>query len=535
MESSSTSLGDEKSLNKRLRELYPSVKEREGYASFPRRWDRNQASNHLDISKDGLSVTFKKHVKVPKEEKETSAVVRANAAIPASCGLYYFEVTIVHGQKGCMGVGLSRKGGLLNRMPGWDTDCYGYHGDDGNFFSACGHGAPYGPKFGTGDVVGCGIDTLMQHIFFTKNGQFLGLVVQSITVTRDLYPTVGLKTAGERLMVNFGQQPFVFDIHKHQKYLMKQKTMKIENLAMPEEMPNILNRIVSSFLATNGAVETLKIFEDITDVEKREDYSFIAKRTEIMKMIMNAENGIKIHTKINTYFPRMLDANPDVHVLIMCLRFIDLACSIKVSPREYRDYAERASTSSLSAPTIRRSDDSDEDMADPKLVKIDKDLFVSREMYVQLGNTDEVDKIKYLINMGRQIMRASNCIKVCAKSREIIELSLATIYSMRKNSDPHPLVEENRQFIANRVYSMLNETGKRKQYSELRGLFYGWEGLHRDMTSKDLQAASYSDAKHLVIDDDVETDNLSEMSSSNSRNDSPKNELDEEMPNLAEC
>lgn len=73
-----------------------------------------------------------------------------------------------------MGIGLSEKSVSLNRLPGWDQTSYGYHGDDGNFFSSSGKGVEYGPTFTTGDVVGCGLNFVTRELFFTKNGQHLG-------------------------------------------------------------------------------------------------------------------------------------------------------------------------------------------------------------------------------------------------------------------------------------------------------------------------------------------------------------------------
>lgn len=143
--------------------------------------------------------------------------MRADAHIPQSIGLYYFEIKVVHGHRGCMGIGLSKEGGDLNRMPGWDPSCYGYHGDDGNFFNSSGNGTPYGPKFGTGDVIGCGIDTMLYQIFFTKNGKHLGIAFSGTEPFEELFPTVGLKTPGEQLQVNFGQKPFLFDFENYSK------------------------------------------------------------------------------------------------------------------------------------------------------------------------------------------------------------------------------------------------------------------------------------------------------------------------------
>jgi hypothetical protein len=116
----------------------------------------------------------------------------------------------------------------LQRLPGWEPDCYAYHGDDGYKFGGVSSGSAYGPKFGTGDIVGCGIDFRTGSIFFTKNGVHNGMLTWSQrwnvnahrypgTAFREvkgdkLYPAVGLKKAGEHIRVNFGQEPFAFDI-----------------------------------------------------------------------------------------------------------------------------------------------------------------------------------------------------------------------------------------------------------------------------------------------------------------------------------
>ena len=58
---------------------------------------------------------------------------------------------------------------------GWEANSYGYHGDDGNVFRCSGSGTPYGPKFTTGDVIGCCINFVDKNCFFTKNGNSLGM------------------------------------------------------------------------------------------------------------------------------------------------------------------------------------------------------------------------------------------------------------------------------------------------------------------------------------------------------------------------
>ena len=59
-------------------------------------------------------------------------------------------------------------------MPGWSIKSWGYHGDDGKLYSYPRKSDEYGPKYGAGDVVGCGFDQASGMIFFTKNGERLG-------------------------------------------------------------------------------------------------------------------------------------------------------------------------------------------------------------------------------------------------------------------------------------------------------------------------------------------------------------------------
>ena len=73
-----------------------------------------------------------------------------------------------------IGVGFSGPKVALTRIPGWEPESYAYHGDDGQCFSNTTSGKPYGPKFGTLDVIGCGINFRTGTAFFTKNGHYLG-------------------------------------------------------------------------------------------------------------------------------------------------------------------------------------------------------------------------------------------------------------------------------------------------------------------------------------------------------------------------
>ena len=98
----------------------------------------------------------------------------------------------------------------LNRLPGWELNSFGYHADDGNCFNQSGTGTSYGPKFTTGDIIGCGLNFSERNAFFTKNGAFLGIAFRDLKGV--FFPTVGMRSVGEIVETNFGQKPFRFDI-----------------------------------------------------------------------------------------------------------------------------------------------------------------------------------------------------------------------------------------------------------------------------------------------------------------------------------
>lgn len=117
----------------------------------------------------------------------------------------------------CVAVGLATKAFELKRLPGWDNDSYGYHGDDGAIFHGRGRQlATYGPSFGAGDTVGCGIDYMSRSIFFTLNGVYQGTAFAGLDLSEGqvLYPTVGIDAA-VNVTFNFGREKFKFDLEAH--------------------------------------------------------------------------------------------------------------------------------------------------------------------------------------------------------------------------------------------------------------------------------------------------------------------------------
>ena len=52
---------------------------------------------------------------------------------------------------------------------------WSYRGDDGKFYHNSKYCKQYGPKFTTGDTIGCCLNFLNNTIFYTKNGMNLGI------------------------------------------------------------------------------------------------------------------------------------------------------------------------------------------------------------------------------------------------------------------------------------------------------------------------------------------------------------------------
>ncbi len=299
------------SLDERLKLLYPMVNEEE--TPLPRCWSVKDKFNFIGLSHNFLRVIYKGYGKTHKD----ASSVRATHPIPASCGLYYFEVKIVSkGRDGYMGVGLSAQNVSMNRLPGWDKQSYGYHGDDGNSFCSSGTGQAYGPTFTTNDVIGCGLNLVENSCFYTKNGHHLGTAFTDMPP--GLYPTVGLQTPGEIVDANFGQEPFVFDIEGEMQELRSRIHRHVENFppaGKHGEWQLLLNKMISSYLVHHGYGATAEAFSKATGQEIEEEWSSIKNRQVIQKLILNGKVGEAIRMT-DQFYPGFLQLQPALHFLL---------------------------------------------------------------------------------------------------------------------------------------------------------------------------------------------------------------------------
>lgn len=162
---------------------------------------------HLDS--DGLGGWSKP---CPEEQHLQASIVKSTKPFKREEKFGYFELHVTNpGELRILTLGLVSEDYPINtKQPGWDTDSYGYHGDDGGCFHNNGAGKAWAERFNIGDVIGCGINFEgVGEIFWTKNGKFLG--VSHIGPRSDAYyPAIGVENNGAIFRVNFGKQPFQF-------------------------------------------------------------------------------------------------------------------------------------------------------------------------------------------------------------------------------------------------------------------------------------------------------------------------------------
>jgi hypothetical protein len=118
----------------------------------------------------------------------------------------------------CVAIGLATEiFDCQSALPGWNSVSFGYHSDNGGLYHGSGRMQKRAGTFGSGDIVGMGVDYVTRGIFVTKNGKFLGfgwddLPFDYLEETR-LYPTVGIDSK-EAVVVNYCgvDRPFQFDL-----------------------------------------------------------------------------------------------------------------------------------------------------------------------------------------------------------------------------------------------------------------------------------------------------------------------------------
>ncbi|KAF2453509.1 hypothetical protein BDY21DRAFT_388112 [Lineolata rhizophorae] len=317
-------------------------------APLPSRWSETDKYSGLEIvDADGLELRY---TPAGKTHSDEAAAVRADHAMPRACGVYYFEVTMLSKSKeGLVGIGFSGPKVPLSRLPGWEPDSWAYHGDDGYVFCCTVSGKNYGPRFGTADVVGCGINFRTGEVFFTKNGNDLGVTFDKVKHDK-LFPSVGMKRPGEHLKVNFGKDPFVFDIDGKMETQKRIIHEDIHNTSVVPLYPPakklgeraLIHELVAQFLAHDGYVETARAFAQEVRQESKAMKDLLGNGSSTGERFLepvedeDAVNRQKIRAAIlegdvdkalaytDQYYPSVLRENENIYFKLRCRKFIEM-------------------------------------------------------------------------------------------------------------------------------------------------------------------------------------------------------------------
>ncbi|KAK9834310.1 hypothetical protein WJX81_005519 [Elliptochloris bilobata] len=294
----------------------------------PLHWDK-QSGGRVNSRWLEVTDTRVKYIGPGSEDKD-AASVRADTPVPPDSSVYYYEVAVINrGRDGFIGIGFATSEVPLDRLPGWDSHSYGYHGDDGCAFKGSGKGNAYGPTFTTGDVVGVLFDRVDCCISFVKNGIDLGVAFADVPLEERLYPCVGLRTPDEEVDANFGASPFVGDFPGMVAECRERLTERVLATPLPGrgKAGSLLGELVFGYLQHHGHWETAAAVgrdvlggavsvsqADIADARSRQAVAEAAAAGRVEEAVDMAEALV----------PGALAAQPAVLFRLHCQRFLEL-------------------------------------------------------------------------------------------------------------------------------------------------------------------------------------------------------------------
>ncbi|KAI9695146.1 MAG: hypothetical protein M1820_008852 [Bogoriella megaspora] len=332
--------GSHKGLAHDIVERAPPFQLDENMPPLPSRWSDTDKDSGLEVTNDGLSVRFTG----PSKTSDEAASIRAEHHMPPECGIYYYEVAISsRAKEALIAVGFSAKKVSLHRLPGWEEQSWAYHSDDGYSFCCTPSGKDYGPKFASGDVIGCGVNFRTGSAFFTKNGINLGTAFKDIRSDK-LYPSIGMKKTHESVHANFGDKPFVFDIDglmRSEKLLIQAEINQAEASSLHKRLDekSLIQDLVAQYLAHDGYVETVRAFAQEVHsesamlnigtnggmrsvIEPQEDMDAI-RRQQIRAAVLEGDIDKAIEFT-STHYPAVLTLNENIYFKLRCQKYVEM-------------------------------------------------------------------------------------------------------------------------------------------------------------------------------------------------------------------
>lgn len=328
--------------------LHEEEKEHENTTSTVERmiWDSKTHLYDVNILKDKLSAVY-----VGKANHQLDfGCVRSNKPFDLRGKIaFYYEIQIVNtggsNEKSHATIGLATLSFGLNRQLGSSFDSIGYRGSNGYLYDGYTvGGSEFGPSFGTGDIVGCGMLVESQEIFFTLNGKRLPPPKSRIQETKQpMFAAVSLHSNDESIRANFDgfeDAPFRFDLGgliQNQKELYQKKLDKVN--APSKAIDQIIEGYFRHFGYLNSLTEYEKsaqkspsgqsgIKRDHNDI--RLDRIVTNERGDLLELRSSIRNCImqkRVHEAfclLSKQFPNIEAKAPDLIFHLRILEFVDV-------------------------------------------------------------------------------------------------------------------------------------------------------------------------------------------------------------------
>lgn len=341
-------------------------------------------------------------------------------------------------------------------------------------------------------MIGCGIDWTLKKAFFTKNGVLIGQLnliwLRSDFLTElflsgfcfadlkgPLYPSVGLRTPGEVVKVNFGGSEFRFDIdhftsvqkaqsvtrileqpisssylNQHDEAALQAlETLRASDQSEEDSLPltcldtsSTMSQIIASYLSYHGLIDTSTAFtaereerqlafSDLippsasTSSQQPEALASMLSRRRIMELI-RAGQALNALEQIKLDFPSVIaDQAVDessLTFILMCQQFVEII--LKVMELRSADSSEGQEME------VDEAESSEE--AEKEKVKED----VAQE---------ELKRLREAVLLGRQIF------SMFAQSQEDVTPAMITLSSLLAYKDLSTAPEPTRALITEPV------------------------------------------------------------------------------------
>lgn len=240
----------------------------------------SEPSKLVNIYDDGLTAEY-------ISQENVCLTLRSDIPIPKAIGLFYFEVEIIT-IGDTIGIGIvSKDFGLLNKIPGWESDSVGYHSDDGELFLGNALGKKYGPIFGNGDYIGCCINTIEKYFFFTKNGEKLKDISYAnnageINDMVDYYPAIGMRKISQKIKVNFGKSKFLFNFEDYRNQVIDSYFKEIIDVNVEKSINKSQDTLYLSIKGTENLIMDYLLYNGYSDTYKEISKVFIGNKSKYM-------------------------------------------------------------------------------------------------------------------------------------------------------------------------------------------------------------------------------------------------------------